>query len=591
MSLLAAAAVISKAIGTLQKIPLQNLAGDRAFGIYNAVYPFYTLILVIATAGFPVAVSAFVSERAARGEYGEARRVLALAVGLLTFTGFACFALLFFGADLIAGWIGIPSSAPAIRSVSFALLIVPAMAALRGYFQGLGDMLPTAVSQVIEQLVRVATMVWLLLYFSAIGAGESRIAAGATFGSVTGAVAGLLVVLAFWRRSRAGRDNPPHRGGRRSKRRRGERRERRRGERLRGPAAIGKPLAGGKPPVGGAGEGAAADAAANARAASSRTAFVRNLARSFLAYALPVSLGSIALPMLAIVDSFTLPRLLAARSGGSEASAMHDFGLYNHGQPLVQLVAMIAASMAAALVPAIAEARERGRGETIRARAELAVRLTWLPALAASFGLAVLAVPMNVMFYKTADGSQAMAILAFTAAFSALNIVSAGILQGMGAVLAPAVHMVAALAVKAVGNAALVPAFGISGAAAAAVIAHAAAGVLNLMRVRRLTGASFALMANVVRPLFAALLMCAALLAFMWACRAAFGWPPDAPPPRLGGTAVALGGVAVGAAVYLAALIRFNVVTQEDLMQAPAVGRRLLPVLDRLRRARRKSGE
>ena len=84
---------VSKVIGTLQKIPLQNVAGDRVFGIYNAVYPFYQLLLVMVTAGFPVAVSLLVAQHEAVGDRMGARHVLKASVLLLAVSGLAGFAL------------------------------------------------------------------------------------------------------------------------------------------------------------------------------------------------------------------------------------------------------------------------------------------------------------------------------------------------------------------------------------------------------------------------------------------------------------------------------------------------------------------
>ncbi len=151
VAILGLAAAISKLLGTLQKIPLQNLAGDEAYGIYSAVYPFYVLVLFLATAGLPAAVSKLVSEQAALGNWREARRIYRLSSYLLTGTGIAAFLFLYAGAGLIASWIGSAQAEQALRSVSFALLIVPLMAASRGYYQGLQNMIPTAVSQVVEQ--------------------------------------------------------------------------------------------------------------------------------------------------------------------------------------------------------------------------------------------------------------------------------------------------------------------------------------------------------------------------------------------------------------------------------------------------------
>lgn len=202
-AVLGAAALISKVLGSIYKIPFQNIAGDEAYGIYNMVYPVYILILFASTAGLPITVSKLVSECVIHKDYDGAKRVFRVAAWIMSFTGFILFLILFFGADYIAYMIGEKGTALAIRSVSFALLIVPFMAAVRGYFQGLQDMVPTGVSQVYEQLVRVATMLMLTYWFVQLDWSQTSwtkddwTAAGATFGAVTGSIAGLLVMLYY----------------------------------------------------------------------------------------------------------------------------------------------------------------------------------------------------------------------------------------------------------------------------------------------------------------------------------------------------------------------------------------------------------
>lgn len=522
-ALLGLAAVISKLIGTLQKIPLQNLAGDAVFGIYNAVYPLYILILVLATAGFPLVVSKFVSEYAAERQYDEARRVLRVASLSLMGTGIVFFLLLYFGAETLARWMAAPQTAPAIRSVSYALLVVPLMSALRGYYQGYQDMRPTAWSQVVEQTVRVATMVVLLLVLMRFGFGPERIAAGATFGSVTGALAGLAVMLWYWRKER------------------------------------------GREPL---------------RAQAGPGGWRRDwaLAKRLSAYALPLCLGSVAMPILTLVDSFTMPRLLRW-AGFDESEALVQFGLYNHGLPLVQLVAMIASSMSAALVPAIAEALRRGDADAVRARAGLSLRLTWLIGLAASFGLALLAEPLNVMFFKSAEGTSAMAVLAFTALFSAVNIVAGSVLQGLGAVRAPVLYLLLAAAVKVAASVALVPRYGIDGAAWASVAAYALGGGLALAHALRAAGVPAAGGLAAMKPMLGIGFMALGLLAVT------HGAPPllAALPPRGMAAVVALGGVAVGALAYALALLRLGVVTAADLALVPQLAGKPLAWLRRFR--------
>lgn len=147
-AVLALAAILTKLLGTLQKIPLQNIGGDGVFGIYNTVYPFYMIIITLATAGFPTAVSKFIAERQVLGTEASKRAVLRMASLIMGLLGAAGFALMYFGAPLLSRTIGSSQLIPALQNAAPALLFIPLSAAFRGYFQGLQDMIPTAVSQV-----------------------------------------------------------------------------------------------------------------------------------------------------------------------------------------------------------------------------------------------------------------------------------------------------------------------------------------------------------------------------------------------------------------------------------------------------------
>ncbi|MEB3103263.1 putative polysaccharide biosynthesis protein [Ferviditalea candida] len=528
-TILGIAAVVSKLMGTLQKIPLQNIGGDQTFGVYSAVYPFYILIMFLATAGFPVAVSKFVSERTAQGNERGARRVLYVSSMILMLTGLLFFCILFFGAGLIAGWIHNDQTKPAIQSAAFALLFVPQMASLRGYFQGRQNMVPTAISQVIEQGVRVAVMLMLLLYLHAAHYPDSWIAAGATFGSAAGALAGLAYMLYCWFKELKNGS----------------------AERLRGQA-------------------------------EEKDEPLFPLVKQIVYYALPICLGSIVVPILNIVDSFTMPRLLHLHGLSMEA-AMVQFGVYNRGLTLVQLVSMIAGSVAVAIVPSIAEAKAVGSLRSIRIRTELSVRLTWLLGLASSAGLAMTAYPVNVMLYKNTEGTAAIAILAFTALFSTLNITSASILQGMGSVLIPAVNMLLSTALKAVLNVALLPVWGINGTAAATVLAFAMAAILNIIALTRRTGVRFSPAHYLYKPMLAIIGMCVLLFMLIHGSEAALRSIPVSMTFRQAQTIVSLIAVGGGALAFFLLIFRVGVIDAKDLESVPNAGRKLLPLLIRFR--------
>ncbi|MFS0725060.1 polysaccharide biosynthesis protein [Paenibacillus sp. 1P07SE] len=536
---LGAAALVSKVLGTLQKIPLQNLAGDRVFGIYNAVYPFYQLLLFLATAGIPVAVSLLVAERRQAGDAEGMRRVLRAGTVLLGLCGVVGFALMWAGAGAVARWIGDSEAAAAIRIASLALWFVPAMAALRGYFQGMEQMRPSAVSQVVEQSVRVAVMLLLLYAGLTWGWSDKGLASGALAGSAAGGAAGLLTMLLFWwRAARRGKPALPAADLERSS----------------------------------VGEAVNAGSGDECKGGPAATDHGGGLIRRMLALAVPVALGSVAIPIFGIVDSFTIPRLLQG-SGLGAPQAMEQFGQYSRVQPLVQLVVMVAAAAAAALVPALAAARARGDLTAVARQTSLALRLAWYIGTAAAAGLVLLAEPINVMLYADNAQTRVFALVGSTAAAGTLGAVTAAVLQGLGSVRAPAVLMLAAALLKAALNAVLVPQHGLAGAAWAGIAALALPALLGLAAVRRASSSpGHGRATAAIRPAAAGVLalacMAAALVLIGRGAAALPGWTLPL-PTRGAAAALALTGVAVGAAVYGAALLRAGAFGAGELRALP----------------------
>jgi O-antigen/teichoic acid export membrane protein len=519
-AILGAAAIISKLLGTLQKVPLQNIAGDSTYGLYNAVYPFYILILVLATAGLPIAVSKFVSEKVVEGDILGARRILRVSSSILTLTGCVCFGLLYFGAEWLALLIDNSQTELAFQSVAFALLFVPVMAALRGYFQGFQNMTPTAVSQVVEQFIRVAVMLTLLLYLVRHQYSEEWIAAGATFGSAAGAAAGLIVMLIYWLKERA---VYPAKKFQRS---------------------VDKP----------------------------QESYFK-LTRKLVWFAIPVCLGAAVLPLLNIVDTVTVFRLLKS-VGYDEASATHMYGIYNRGLPLVQLVAMLFSSISVAIVPAIAEAWARKNQTSVRGRAEVSIRLTWLIGLASSAGLAIMSIPLNIMFFTDSTGSKVMAVLAFTTVFSVINIVTGSVLQGLGQVGIPVKNLLIAALIKVLLNIALVPYFGIMGAAVSAVAAFAAACILNVISVVRIVGLDLSLKTYFYRPFISLAAMAVCLYIAMYGLDGLLSMIPWEVHIRVRYTIISLFSITVGAIVYIAMLFRAGAITEQELNYIPGFNER-----------------
>jgi O-antigen/teichoic acid export membrane protein len=531
-ALLGGAALLSKLIGTLQKIPLQNMAGDEVFGLYSAVYALAVMWMTLASAGIPVAVSVLVAERTAHGDGLGAERVLRWSLVLLGISGLIMFGLLWFGAEWFASWMGLELAAPAIRMSSLALLFAPVTAVLRGYRQGQMQMLRPAISQLTEQAARVTFMLAALV--CAIGASwsPSSTAAAVHGGLAAGASAGLIAMLWAWGSNR----NKPFiirsTGARKS-----------------------------------FGTSGASEFSSGSIRVVNMPETRRNLLKRIAAVAVPVAIASVVAPLFGIIDAFSIPRLLQQKEIEAVAWSMAQFGVYNRGVALLQLVIMGAAGAASALVPALTTARARGDNAEFTTRAQFALRLAWWIGGASAVGLALLASPINKALFADNSGTAAMAIIAFAAVGGTLQAVSAALLQGIGELRSPAVNLAAAALLKLTLNAVLVPAYGIRGAAAAMALAFATAAVLNALSLRQ----RVPLPAPRVSLAWRSTAALAAMAAAVALLALGLGALTAALPARVAALLVALPGVLVGAAVFAAALVDLGAVAPQQWRELPGL--------------------
>lgn len=521
--LLGVASFLSRLLGTLYKIPYENMTGPLGFYIYNQVYPLYSMLLTLSTAGFPTAVSKMVAERMVAGDLPGARRIYRISSLVLSGTGLFFFLLLFLGAPWLARWMGggqelvLP-----IRSVSFSLLIVPMMAALRGYFQGQQNMWPTSVSQILEQVVRVCVI--LLLTYLAIqlipdphGA-VVWAASGAVFGAFAGAVASLLFLLAY--------------------------RKRKEGHLL---ARQSVPA----PERAGTGE----------------------IIGQILRIALPIALGTLVLPLFNLVDVFTIKTILNFRlCGGSAAceQAAYLKGIYDRAPTLVQFASFFATAIALSIVPAVAESMARSDRFQAQRRASLALKTTLWISLPAATGLMVLAEPLNIMLFRTGEGAAAVAISSFTVLFSTLSITSTAILQGVGKLMRPARNLLIAMGFKALFNLLLVYPLGINGAALATALAYLVAAVLNILAVDKYLGITHLSRFSVLGSAWSALFMGFVV----WLYQFLFlRMVPTAADSRGLVTLMSLTAVLLGMLVYAWSMLRTGTVRAADLNAIPRLGK------------------
>ena len=153
--ILAAAGIITRLIGIAYRIPVNNILGDEGQGLYGCAFSIYNIALLLTSYSLPLAVSKLVSARVSKKEYKNAMRIFKSALIFALVVGAIVGIIIFTFSDFIAGDLYSQKySAYALRVLAPGLFIVAVMGVLRGFFQGMGTMIPTALSQILEQIGR-----------------------------------------------------------------------------------------------------------------------------------------------------------------------------------------------------------------------------------------------------------------------------------------------------------------------------------------------------------------------------------------------------------------------------------------------------
>jgi stage V sporulation protein B len=455
--ILSAAGILSKILGAVYRIPFARIVEGEGLGIYQMAYPFYTLILAVSTAGIPLAVSKLISERECQGDYDGVRKVFRLSLIALTAFGILASGLLFLSAD----WISInilkePRAALSLKAIAPAILFTSVIANFRGFFQGHQRMTPTAISQVLEQFVRVGTVfiaTWFLL-----DKGLELTAAGASFGASTGSFAALVVIILIYMFSR-------------------ERKEK--------------------------------SQVCNEEKSG-------DLFKKIVQLAIPITIGALVLPLMQIMDTFLVPGTLQ-KAGVEAARATDLFGqLSGMAGSIINLPFMVTTSLAASLVPSISEKIKLGLEKEVQTLLSSGFKLAAVIVLPATAGLMVLSEPIMTMLFKEPEAGSALLWMAPTVLAIGAYQVASGTLQGYGKVMVPVISLVSGVTIKAVLTYVLIiKGMGIEGAALATVIGYLAAAGINIHIMNKFTGKSwFSFQEHLTKPFSAVVMMSVAAIFF-----------------------------------------------------------------------------
>lgn len=433
---LATAALVARFLGVVQRVPLEYVIGKEGNALFGAANNLYLMLLTVATAGVPSAISRLVAEETALGRLAEAERVYRAAMWFAVFAGVAAAVFLFAAAPYIAAASRLPDSVPAYRAIAPTLLVFPAVAMMRGYMQGLGRMTPGGISQIWEQIVRVGSSLALAGAFVALGASIPVAAAGASFGSVLGGVAALAVMVYYVRRMR-----------------------RRDGDRVAAGAFLGR----------------------------LRSVFRRPdtaLYRKIFRISLPVTLFSLAVPAMYTADTLLWNPLLIPLMG--EREALEWLGILTaRAQSVAGLPIILAVALSQSVLPVIASAHARGDRSEVARQTSICLRLALLSGIPAVVALAAAARPIVGFLFTDAEGAGLVALLTAGAVFQILMMSAGSILMGLGLTVRPVVSVVVGVSVKIALTAVLAPVAGPYGFALATSAGFALAAGLQLEMLRR----------------------------------------------------------------------------------------------------------
>ena len=566
-AILGGASILVRLMGFITRILLTDLIGDEGNFLYGAGYSIYAFAIIVSSGALPAAVSKLVSERIALGQYRNAHELFRTAMLMAAVLGLGASAVLAFGADIIAVHFFVaPQAMYAIRTLAPTVFIVALLAVFRGYFQGMKNARPTALSQVVEQIFNAVATVWLAWLFL----DEARIelsVAGATAGTGIGALAavavvGIMYVLAapaIKRRAYGGAVEDGHEfiQGFASSQVQGQARD---------DEQISDFLQESENSID---ESRGAKIFCNDTVDGNESRRVQ--IKKILATALPIIIGMSIFAIAGIVDMAMAQRRIAA----SGAFTLEEIGIIVGqftGKFIVLTTFPVSLSLAlsAAVIPEISTSSILNDITAIKNKINMSLRLSMAVSIPAAVGMAVLANPILVMLFpNNPEGGWMLQVGGISVIFMAMSQIITGVLQGAGKVSLPVIGAFFGVVIKIILNWVLMaqPAINIMGAVISTIVCYVVVTVFNIYFLKKHLGITPDFAAAIIKPTVAAAIMGASA----WA---SFYFLSGVVTQALA-TLAAMG---VGAMVYLVAMSLLRGFHPDDLaaMSLPGWVRKLL---------------
>lgn len=398
-SILAAAGIIVRLIGLLYKVPMTRILGTEGIGYYNTAYEIYSIGLILSSYSLPLAISKLIAARRIRGRYQDARRVYLCGMAFGITVGTAMTAILLFGSSWITETIfKSPGSALPLAVMAPTVLVFSVMGIIRGYFQGFGNMIPTSVSQIIEQVIHAAVSIvasyLFIRWFADAASPASYGAAGGTLGTLTGALAALIFLSAMMLRHRKSQ-----------------------AELYRRPQSV-------------------------------STESWKSVFWALLVTLTPIILSQFVYQLSGSVDNSMFGQIMSAK-GLTEKERMSLLGIYGGEYRLLTNVPVaIASSLGTSMIPSIVASKTQRDFPAVQKKIRLTVKFNMLIAIPCAVGMGVLAGPiMRLIFGDNSALTRNLLTLGAPAViFFSLSTVTNAVLQGIDLMRKSVTHSAISLA-------------------------------------------------------------------------------------------------------------------------------------------------
>lgn len=439
--------ILTRFLGLFFRWPLIMLIGDEGIGYYQMSYPLYMFFIAMAS-GVPVAISKMISEKNATNDIYGSFEVMKESAILMTIIGTGTTLVLFFFAKQIVVFLKWdPKAYYSLIGISFAPVVISFVTIFRGFFQGLQNMTPSAISQILEQIGRVIFGVGLAVVLLPRGIEYS--AGGAAFGATAGAVMASSYLYSNYSKIKKQykvkkiKSNP-------------------------------------------------------------------EILNTILKIAIPISLGTTVSSIMNLIDSILVPQKLLETGFTSTQATVLYAQLTGKASVIINIPLTISMAICTSLIPIIAENFILKKQKELKSKIDSSMKMATVIAIPCTFGLFFLAEPvMKFIFPGRFEGVEILKYLSLTIPFIVITQTTTAILQGTGNYIKPVINLLIGCIIKVVLTCVLVPieVFNIYGAVIASFGAYVAVSILNLITMKFTLRIKLSLYEIVMKPAYASAIM------------------------------------------------------------------------------------